>query len=628
MNTTKFLTTSKTALAALLVFTFFGETICSQTVTNGSFTNATGNSVTPTGWTNTPGNNPGPAVDPFPSVDVLNNAFSSYSGNSVVASATSPDGGTWVGLSSIWDMENEAIQQLVPGFVVGQTYIASLWVANFGGPSFDDAGTITIYANNSPVVTSPVLNLVAGVWTQITGSFLATATSMTIQIDAYHSTGPTTGSGYYSVDGLTIVTGCDAGGLPLLGQTTFCTSINSFDLGTLTASNTPSTSVMTWHSSATVSSATELTSISNVPYGNYYAAFYNATDDCYGPAQIVSINPNPISGFNSVGSCAGTAYSFTDTSSVSTGTVDSWSWYFGDGQTSSSQNPTHTFLTANTYEVSLVVTSNAGCTDSIMNEVVVNPIPTVGFTPTLFCVNGPTQFDNTSTVTPGTFASWNWSFGDGTTSIEQNPAHDFTTAGNYSVTLVGTSDAGCSSTQSQNITIYASPIPNFSEDAFCPGIAVNFIDLSTIAVGTIDSWSWNFGDGSTSSNQNPTHQFVDVTSSLVSLTTVSDQGCTNTISQQIIFDGAIDLQMPNVITADGDGINDFLLIDETYQSCYQFELLLFNRWGQLVYSMKNYQTAFSGLDSSGNVLEDGVYFYKLITTGDQKDGFITVSRSK
>ncbi len=626
MNTTAFFPTSRAILAILFTMTFFSGILFSQTVTNGSFTNVEGNSVTPAGWTNTPGNNPGPMVDPFPSVDVLSTSFSSYTGSSVVAASPSPNGGTWVGLSSLWDMENEAIEQVVPGFVVGQTYLVSLWVANFGGPSFDDAGTVTIYVNDVPVVTSPVLDLVANVWTQISGTFVATSTSMTVQIDTYHDTDPLTGSGYYSADGLTIVPGCDAGGLPIFNQTLFCLSQNTFDLGGLTPSNTPATSVITWHSSTPVSSATQLSSISNVQYGDYYASFYNATDNCYGPSQIVSIHPNPVAGFTNVGSCAGTSFSFTDTSSVFSGTLTNWLWNFGDGQTSSAENPSHAFSTADSYNVSLVVTSDAGCTDSIMNVVVVNPIPSVTFLPTQFCENVPTQFNNTSTVTPGTFTSWNWTFGDGATSLVQNPEHGFAQAGNYSVTLVGLTAAGCSNSQTQNITIYASPIANFSENSFCPGIAVDFIDSTSIPVGTVNGWTWNFGDGSTSSLQNPTHQFGEITSSSVSLIVVSDQGCTNTIVNVIEFDGAIDLQMPNVITANNDGINDFLLIDEAYQNCYQFELMLFNRWGQVVYTMKNDQPAFSGIDKSGNTLEDGVYFYKLISNYDEKDGFVTIVR--
>lgn len=527
-RTLSILSITTTLFISSLSYTF------SQVVTNGSFTNATGNSFTPAGWANTPGNVPGPAVDPFPSVDVLGVGFTSYTGASVVAATPSPDGGTWVGLSSIWNMENEAIQQVVTGLVIGQTYQASLWVANFGGPGFQDAGTITIYANNVGVVTSPVLNLVANVWTQITGTFVATATNMTIQIDAYHSTDPATGSGYYSVDGLVIIPLCNAGGTPILSQTNICTSQSTFDLSTITASNTPVGGILTWHSGIPVSAATQLASITNVPLGNYYAAFYNAAGNCYSPPQLVQLNANPVASFTAANTCAGTNVTFVNTSTVpAPNAITGWSWLFGDNATSAIQNPTHLFAAENNYSNQLTVTANNGCTSIVTVPVSVYPLPAVSFNVANVCQENTSTFNNTTTIssanTPNTISNWLWTFGDGSNLTTQNATHTYVNSGTYNVTLQATSAFGCVNSLTQPTIIHPKPIASFTAVNSCVGLNTNFANTSTTAVpDAITTWAWTFGDNTTSAIQNPSHLFATENIYSNQLIVTTNNGCEDT----------------------------------------------------------------------------------------------------
>jgi len=161
---------------------------------------------------------------------------------------------------------------------------------------------------------------------------------------------------------------------------------------------------------------------------------------------------------------AGQLVSFTDTS---TGTPTSWSWNFNDpssggANTSSLQNPTHTFASGGTYNVTLTATNGSGSSAPVMHSVVVTGPPTANFT---FSPPSPTtgqtvSFTDTSTGPP---TSWSWNFGDpssggANTSTLQNPTHAFATANTYTVTLTATNGAG-SSTPVMHSVVVSNPTP-------------------------------------------------------------------------------------------------------------------------------------------------------------------------
>ncbi|MDH4474563.1 MAG: PKD domain-containing protein [Fluviicola sp.] len=518
-------------------FLFGGAVSQAQTVTNGSFTGMTGNSVTPPGWTNVTGYNPGSGIGSWPSVDVLDLAFSSYFGSSTVAAALSPNGGTWTGISSIPPgMENEAIEQVVPGFTIGTTYQLSFYAANFGGSPFDDPGVVTGYINGTAVAVSPTLNLVPNVWTYVSGTFIASATSMTVQMDAIHNTGDAGAGGYYSVDGVEIIplTTCLAGNNPpTLSATSVCLTTPTFDLTGITASNTPASTSLTWHSATPATNANTLAVANAVTEGTYYAAFYDAVNDCYSPTTAFNVYPVPAAAFTAPTVCSNSPSSFTDQSTVSSGTISGWAWSFGDGGTSLVQNPSHTYIGAGaTYNVTLLVTTPQGCTNSITQSVTTNEPPVAAFTAQAGCANNPVAFTDQSTIASGTIVAWNWNFGDGSNSALQNPTHQYAAASNYNVTLTVTSDLGCTNSITIQVSTTA-PVAAFTSTVACENSPVNFTDQSTISAGNITGWAWDFGDGSNSAVQNPNHAYTAAGNYTVTLLVTSNLGCTNSVTQQV-----------------------------------------------------------------------------------------------
>ena len=233
--------------------------------------------------------------------------------------------------------------------------------------------------------------------------------------------------------------------------------------------------------------------------------------------------------------CAGMTVNFTD---QSTGTgINGWSWTFGDGGTSTAQNPSHVYASAGTYTVSLTVSSlSQGCDDTATktNYITVNAGPTANFvgSPTSGTEPLTVSFTNQSTNS----TSWSWNFGDGGTSTAQNPSHEYASAGTYTVTL--TAYNACGSDQRVRVD-YITVDPCLVPVAAFTGtpttgevpLAVSFTDQST---NDPTSWSWNFGDGGTSTAQSPNHTYTSAGTYTVTLTATNACGSDQEIKTDYI----------------------------------------------------------------------------------------------
>jgi PKD repeat protein len=207
--------------------------------------------------------------------------------------------------------------------------------------------------------------------------------------------------------------------------------------------------------------------------------------------------------------------------------ANQWHWTFGDGITSTSQNPGHTYLNNGFYTVTLISNSIEGCSDTmIFNSINVNTTLAnfISVNPTN-CSPALVTFTDLSIGA----TSWMWDFGDGSTSVNQNPGHIYNVPGLYTIKLIVTNSVGCSDTLTRidYITV-AGPMANFSASAnqSCLQSQIHFTDLSTNAI----SWDWNFGDGNTSTLQNPSTTYQNTGQYVVSLIVFDLQGCSTNYS--------------------------------------------------------------------------------------------------
>ena len=264
----------------------------------------------------------------------------------------------------------------------------------------------------------------------------------------------------------------------------------------------------------------------------------------------LSVTATPSAAFSSSGTnCLGDSVTFKDLSTSTGLSSTQWSWNFGDGQTSTKQNPSHLYAASGNYTVSLTVTNSGGCSATSTTQTIhVNAKPVAAFVySSPNCVGQAVTFTDKSTSADGTIAKWIWNYGDGsaadTATSNAARTHTYTTAATYTVSLQVITSGGCLSlVSSQSIVIHPLPVADFSMPDVCLSDAyAQFTDKSTIADGTQSSFTylWNFGDPNatsanpnTSTEQNPKHKYSKADNYTVTLTVTSGNGCVSAVSSQ------------------------------------------------------------------------------------------------
>ncbi|HEX5001192.1 MAG TPA: PKD domain-containing protein [Bacteroidia bacterium] len=240
-------------------------------------------------------------------------------------------------------------------------------------------------------------------------------------------------------------------------------------------------------------------------------------------SMMLTIHALPQSAFTH-GSTCGQLLQFTDSTVVVNDTISSWQWDFGDGTTDTAQNPQHLFPNYGAYNVSLITTTQFGCSDTVTMPVYLNPIPVAAFTSLANCISDSVVFTSSASIASGTINGWNWDFGDSTSSANENTAHLYQSAGIYPVTFTVTSDSGCSAAVTDSVQLFEMPVAAYTFVSSCND-TIQFTDASAVTGSSITGWSWDFGDGTSSTLQNPVHIFGSAGSYVVTLSVTTSAGC-------------------------------------------------------------------------------------------------------
>lgn len=269
----------------------------------------------------------------------------------------------------------------------------------------------------------------------------------------------------------------------------------------------------------------------------------NGCDAFYNNATAAVITTKPTASFTASATESCTApFTTTFSSATSVGPITSYLWNFGDGQTSTEANPSHTYTSSGNYSVSLRVRTASNC-EHILTQTDLIKIGTftagIQIADNTVCRGTAAQFTDASSV--GVVAR-TWDFGDGSpTSIIPNPIHTYTTAGTYTVTINSQNGAGCTDTHTESITVLDLPTPTFTESA-TTACAVPFTVNFTNTTANTASASWNFGDGGTSAQANPSHTYNAMGNYNITLQVTDNNGCVNTS----IFPNHIRIRIPQV----------------------------------------------------------------------------------
>ena len=257
--------------------------------------------------------------------------------------------------------------------------------------------------------------------------------------------------------------------------------------------------------------------------------------------QEIEVIPKPEITFVSSNECQNNVIQFNG-GQLSPTMISSWSWNFDDpssgaNNVASGQNVTHIFDSSGDYDVMLIGTDINGCSDTTVITKTILPSPVVDFSFDEVCEGNVVSFENLTTIEfPGLISGYNWNFGDGTNSGQEDPQKPYNASGNYTVNLVATGNNGCSGQISQNLKIHAIPIVDRIVESSCAGINTSFIDNSFVSNGSVAQVEWVIDNGAPVNGFSFDQVFEEDGSISVEQTVVSGFGCSNSATFNVQID--------------------------------------------------------------------------------------------
>lgn len=323
--------------------------------------------------------------------------------------------------------------------------------------------------------------------------------------------------------------------------------------------------------------------------------------------------------------------------------IAGYEWYVGNNLVGTGSPFTYNSPQSPTTPVNgfVVAESDLGCRDTTDFMFIMFANPLAQFTVDDHCTGLSVNIQNSSEFqgipSNGSTLTYQWNFGDASTSLPTDVVngHTYGQGGTYTITLVATSsEYPCKDTAKVTITVEPLPVPEFKYEISC----FQNVKFSSLAVvqppATIQSYSWNLGDGGTASDSSFSYDYANSGLYDVIFSITTGEGCVLTDTQQVDINASAELsklELPNIITPNGDGVNDDFFIDEMYDDCYNYTFSLFNRWGALVFRTEISDKGLTGKSNLGSKLTDGVYFWTLVGRGKYinteevtKNGTLTV----
>lgn len=310
------------------------------------------------------------------------------------------------------------------------------------------------------------------------------------------------------------------------------------------------------------------------------------TDTAY--AHITVINDSAIANFtlNVLNACDSNLV--VDLINTSTNAV-SYVWNFGDGTSSVNLNESHNYTIPGTYYITLTATDTNRChpVNSITKPVTLKPNSFVDFDGNDVCLGNAIQFTNFSNPA----AQFVWHFGNGATSTLYSPAYLYSSSNTYDVMLTMTDTSTCNvyDTIVKQFTVFPQPTASFItlKDTFKYQAPVPFINKSFL----YNSLMWDFGDGQTSTDENPEHVYNTIGWHTVCLTAVNGV-CTDTFCKNVFIYYTKLIGVPNAFSPNGDGLNDVVKVEG--KGIIQLLFRIYNRWGEKVFESNDQSIGWNG----------------------------------
>ena len=380
------------------------------------------------------------------------------------------------------------------------------------------------------------------------------------------------------------------------------------EIATIVATGLPTGGTYLWSPSGQGTASINVSPSSTANYSVVYSRL-----GCESPAvnTVVTVNPVPILNLESEVICFGEDITMTAQTTIAGGVYD-----WGNGNS----NATQTFspLSDTTLTLSYIVN---GCTSPIETATItVNPLPISTFSgsPLTGCI----PLEVTLLADDNSNTSYSWSASNGLTGTGAQSSLTFTSGGIYDITLTAVLNGCFTTTTLYNyIEVDNYPIASFvpSSNSFTePSQLLEFTNTSSGA----NSYSWDFGDGGTSTDENTEHNFTaNLNGHVITLTAYSQFLCANVDSVQILFNNGLVYYIPNTFTPNGDEFNQtFKPIFSNSIDPYNYSFYIYNRWGHVIFETHNIERGWDGLfGDDGIPVPQGTYNYKIIVKFSETD---------
>jgi len=238
--------------------------------------------------------------------------------------------------------------------------------------------------------------------------------------------------------------------------------------------------------------------------------------------------------------------------------------------------------------------------DSIQVYMSAMPEPAFSGDPLTGCSKLTVHFSDSSTINPGTISTWEWSFGDGNMSGNQNPVHEYQLPGKYDVKLKVISDAKCEKEllKPEYIEAYIVPTANFIPKPALALLSVPTIEFLNMTTNQtpLTTYLWNFGDyghstdGGSSTLKDPSYKYSDTGHYQVILIASNEFGCADTMPREVVIMPDVIVYIPNAFTPGNTGPPSNNIFKAYVQGVMSFEIKIYDRWGQLMYQSDNLET--------------------------------------
>ena len=371
--------------------------------------------------------------------------------------------------------------------------------------------------------------------------------------------------------------------------------------------------------------------------GNYAVSLVSSLGNCISPVNqdtIVVYNQSMIQFTGPIDTCGNITGFQSAFQTDPSDPMASITWYdanniIGSGQTLNNVTASNGAYSTQTYWVELTTQNN--CTAADTFSIIYFPYPSIAISLDPQCDGASATYNtlvNWNTLAPpNTNCIYSINYGDGQTGTLPNGTHVYDTTGNYVVTLSATSANGCINYDTALVTITAIPEIQPQITTQCGQVA-QFSALLNLGNYVYNQLYWTITGIGDFNTQEFTTTFTSPGNYIGTLFIEGDNGCNYNAQLPFTIIPSVtieNLEIPNVITPNDDQKNDVLTINSLFVDCTQFTLYILNRWGNIVYEMNNQSLVFKGEDQNGNKLEQGVYFYRLITNdGREAVGHITI----